>query len=317
MAESKQNIQGVIIEGSKAVNAIQEINYLDIIYRFIFKRWYLYAASVVLCVGLAYFYLKTVEPGYEVLASIVILEDKESGYTEDIIRRSRDLYAASQNVYNEIQQLTSNQLMNEVVEDLKLYIGYRKEFGFAKEEGYLDFPVVIDTFFQSPPERGLDFGFEIHPEDYNRFALYQDEKLVGTYLFDSIFTNQFGTFRFKINGKLPINTDTTLLVYFSNPQEIAEMYRDNLEAGFTDKNSTTIELRLEDAIPQRGIDILTSLMDNYNDIKKEENSETALQTLGFIDERLADVSSQLRRVESNLERYKLQNEIAAESTSDL
>jgi capsular exopolysaccharide synthesis family protein len=306
----------LIVEASEGMSAITEVDYADLVYRYFLRRWYLYVLGIGLALTATYFYLKTQQDEYAITARFVILENEENYQPDDLLRRSTALYAASQNVYNEIERITSFELMRSVVGELNLQYGYWMERGLARTDGYRDFPVVIDTFVAASSEP-VDLSFRIDPVDYSHFRLYHEDTLVATYPFDSLFTNTYGTFRLTLNGALPKDDDISLHVSITDPRVVTEAYLDGLEAEFTGINSTTVRLRIDDAVPARGVDILTELMRNYNETKLAEAEAAALQTLGFIDDRLTQAREQLQLVESNLERYKLSNQISDETNSDL
>ena len=205
--------------------------------------------------------------------------------------------------------------MREVVEDLGIHVSYFKKQFLTKFEYYKDFPIKLDTFSLNSPDT---YGktFRIKPIDYTKYELYQDT-LIGTFPFDSLISNAQGSFNFRIIGKLPINTDTTLLVQTNSYDQVTESILKKLKADFTDKNSTTVGLSLIDPLPERGIDLLNSLITKYNQVKIKENNENSLSTLSFIDERLGDVGRDLASVERSLEQYKKSNQITSEASSDL
>ena len=319
MEQNSQFLKGVIVQnaGSSSSNNLS-IDYFSLIYRIILKRWYFYVLSGALFLALAYFLIQTLQPQFAVDCKIVIRQEKENssgGSSEDWLKRSLELSTVSENVYNEIQQLTSFSLMRQVVDELGLNVDLHRQYFLSKIDAYKDFPVNIDTF--SLVEEPYKFlKFKIEPINYTTYNLLQDT-LVGTYSFDSLITNNFGTFKLSVNNKLPIYSDTTLNVVFNNSDKVTEDLLKRLKADFTDKNSTTIGLSIIDAIPERGIDILNSLIEKYNDLKAQENNKNALNTLSFINERLSEVGTELRSVESNLERYKQSNQIVSETASDL
>lgn len=316
MSDQSQEHPGLVIESARGISAITEVDYVDILNRYFLRRWYLYVLFVSAAVVAMFFYLKTKQYEYEVTARIVILESDDKGSSDDLLQRSTELFSASQNVYNEIERITSFELMNSVVEDLDLQYGYWTKNGLEKHDGYRDFPVLIDSFVPLT-EEPVELSFRVEPKDYANFRLYQEEKLVGTYPFDSVFTNDLGLFRFTLNGALPKDDESELHVSISDIRTVTNAYLDRLGADFTGIKSTTVRLRIVDAIPARGVDILTELMSNYNEKKLAEADEVALQTLGFIDDRLSEANRQLQRVEANLEQYKLSNEISNETTSGL
>ncbi|NJC25887.1 GumC family protein [Neolewinella antarctica] len=316
MSEQPQGPTGLIIEPTRGLSAVTEVDYVDLLSRYFLRRWYLYVLFVGAAVAAMFFYLKTKQHEYAVTARIVITERDDTGPTDDPLRRSTQVFSAAQNVYNEIERITSYELMSSVVDELDLQYGYWTQAGLERKDGYRDFPVLIDSFL--PLNAGpVDLSFRLEPKDYESFRLYTDDKLVGNYPFDSLITTKFGVFRFALNGALPQSSETTLHVSISDTRAVANAYLSRLEANFTGINSTTVLLRIQDAVPARGVDILTELMTNYNEMKMAEADKAAQHTLGFIDERLTEANQKLQRIEANLERYKLNNEITDESTSDL
>ncbi len=319
MKEPLQEGQDIVLGSVRRAYPIAEADYADMLRRYFLRRWPLYVLFVVAAVAGMYIYLKTQQDTYEVTARIVIEEPDKTGASEDLIRRSTELFSASQNVYNEIERITSYELMYSVVEELDLAYSYWTKKGLERRDGYRDFPVRLDSFRASPTTLATptELSLRLEPEDYLTFRLYHKDELAGTYPFDSVITNTFGDFRFRLNGALPGGTAQPLHVSISDLRAVTDAYLEELEAEFTALNSTTIELSIEDAIPARGIDVLTQLMSNYNDQKLAEADRAALETLGFIDDRLQKANRQLQLVEANLEQYKLNNEIADESNSDL
>ena len=294
----------------------QAIDYKKLIHKFIFKYWYLYMLFGPACLALAYFGKKIAEPTFGIQSKILIKEvENEFGATEDWLKRSLNFTSVSENVSNEIQVLSSFSLMGAVVNELGLDIKYNWNEGFKNREGYHDFPIILDTVSISNYEY-LYLPFDIIPLDEKTFSFEQDS-IIGRYQFGQLFTNKYGTFKISVRQQLPIHSDSTMQVIVMNPNAVTEGYLRNFKIEHSDENSTMLELFLEDAVPQKGIDVMTTLIAEYARVKNEENSRTLGGTLEFIDDRLKDVSNNLRSVESSVEAYKLRNRVTAETTSDL
>ena len=75
------------------------------------------------------------------------------------------------------------------------------------------------------------------------------------------------------------------------------------------KQSSILDLTYNDALPERGITILDSLLALYGTSTVNYKSRMSENTLHFLDERLALVSGDLNEVEKNLENYKTKNDI--------
>lgn len=302
------------------VNGLQileeEVAYKALFYKYVLNKWYLYVIFLALFLGLTYFYTDTLQPEYEISSKLLIREGEDNyGPQEDWLKKSIIFSAVSENVNNEMQTLTSFWLMNTVVNELELDIKYYWKHKFSIIEGYRDFPIKVDSFSLKPQ---VKTSFEITPIDQKTFRFSQDNE-IGVYHFGRLFSNNYGSFRIQKNGILPISSDSTIHVEFLNPEAVAANYLRILEVGLADnKNKSSILiLTLTDAIPERGKDILNLLVKQYSQFKAKENTAITLKTLEFIDERLGNISSELKSIESGVEYFKLNNNIASETTSDL
>ncbi|RZL06012.1 MAG: polysaccharide biosynthesis tyrosine autokinase, partial [Pedobacter sp.] len=76
--------------------------------------------------------------------------------------------------------------------------------------------------------------------------------------------------------------------------------------------STVLDVSIQTPVPERGVDILNRLFQVYNSADVLEKNQQSLQTMRFIDERLAVVEGQLDSVNENIMDYK-----ARESVTDL
>ena len=122
--------------------------------------------------------------------------------------------------------------------------------------------------------------------------------------------SKYGTYR-----DFPIAVDT----FVFNPKVIARNYLGSLSVGFSDEKnkSSVLVLSLQDAVPERGIDVLSVLVKKFDLLKSQANTEITLKTLDLLDGRLADISADLVAAESTVESYKLNNDIISEATTDL
>ena len=70
------------------------------------------------------------------------------------------------------------------------------------------------------------------------------------------------------------------------------------------RQSSVINLKIRDEIPQRGEAILTAVVDAYNQSAIERKNSIAMKTLEFIESRLKNVGAQLDSVEGGIQRYR-------------
>ncbi len=315
--EKRNNSDVLMLKGSVIGKADEEVNYRELLYKFFLGKWYLYAISLALCLGLTYIYIKKQQSVYGISSKLLIRESK-SDYSpeEDWLKRSLSFSAVSENVANEIQVLTSFSLMHTVVEELGLETRYYWKHRLSEYDAYKNFPIVVDSFSLNPVEKT---HFQVTPIDKQTFKFSQDDQEIGAYQFGQVFSNAFGTFRIQKNGSLPAATDSTMNVSFSEAGALATSYLDKLKVELSDEKnkSSVLLLSLKDEVPQRGVDIMNRLVQRYNQLKSQENTEITFNSLEFIGERIAAISSELKGLENSVEEFKMSNDIASETTADL
>lgn len=292
----------------------KETDYKLLIREYVLEKWWVYVLFLTIGWGVAYVYSMTLQPQYEISARLLIKEgERETLAEEEWFKRSLNLSAVSENVFNEIEILSSHSIIRPVIEELGLDVSYFRKEGLRMKEGYQNFPIQV-TGYSLQPIKNKEF--RVTPLDSTSFELHQDT-LIGVYRFDEFFTNSFGSFRITATDKTTIAKNKNLFIKFNHLQKLTESYAKRLNIDFTHKNSTVLDLSLKDQVSRRGVHILEGIIEKYNALKAEESNKIALNTMTFINERLNDISSDLSGAEKSIEQYKLDNNIAFETTSDL
>ncbi len=295
----------------------EEANYRGLLNKYFLSKWYLYILFLALFIGLTQLYLQTTQPEYEITGKMLIRppEGLDTDSPDDWLNRSIGVSGGSEYVANEIETLTSFWLMNSVVDHLDLDRRYYWKKQLATIEVYQDFPVVVDSFSLN---QGNSLSFQVIPIDQFTFKIKQEEES-GPYQFGQMISLPEGSFQIQRKTDIPLTSESTMHVELLNPQLVASQYLKNLKIGISDTKvqSSILLMSLLDAIPRRGEAILNRLVEEYDILKTKENAEITRNRLVFIDERLNEVGKELKAMESNVEKYKLNNNIVSETTSDL
>ena len=126
-----------------------EINITDILH-LIWVNWYWFVLSVLVCGGIAFFYLKSSSKVYSRKASVLIRDDsKGGGMSESAAFSDLSLFGGKRNVDNEVLVFQSRHLMEEVARRLHLDMSYKVKNGLRNDELYTHAPVTV-----SFPEAG-------------------------------------------------------------------------------------------------------------------------------------------------------------------
>ena len=231
--------------------------------------------------SIGFLYLSSVQPSYGIKSKILLRKDSNSATVDnDWLKRQLYQGGASENVANEMQILSSFSLMKEVVEDLHLDINYYIKKKIGKEYHYDKIPFTIDSLevLNNDAEKNT---FKITILNNQQFELAQ-ENYKEVFNFGKLVETATANFSVSYNG--PFLTEGNRTMYFQHlPLEsAAENYLTKLSINLIDPNSSIIELSLEDEIPERGIAILSRLIEKYQQFSNKEQNDIAQNTLQFI-----------------------------------
>lgn len=105
-------------------------------------HWPWFIASILICMALAFIYLRYQAPVYEVASSVLIKEDDNKKSANNALAAMQDfgMFSMTSNFDNEVEILKSRTLIKKVVSHLNLYINIAQKQPF----GY-DIPLYKDV----------------------------------------------------------------------------------------------------------------------------------------------------------------------------
>ena len=277
------------------------------------KWWYVASAAICLCFGLAYLYRT---PDTYLRSAKVIID--ESG--QDAALRSIGTLAVGAaglqtgtSVANEIQALSSPDLMQSVVERLHLETSYIRKRFLKDEELYTTTPMEMRLAGDNPQSY---FSFEAAALEDGRLVL--SDFVIGPNG-EEIHSSIECTYRDTVTtpaGKI-ILYPTAWLEDYSSPvriswhssRSVARSLVRNLSVNRSGKESTVVQLSFKDNFPSRASNILSALIDIYNEEWVRTQNEAARNTSAFINERLVIIEKELGGIENDLKQYKQVNRL--------
>ena len=124
----------------------EQVNIQEILFRYLIY-WPWFVVSVIICVAIAWGYLRITTPIYNISATVLIKDEKKGGgasMSSELERMGLDGFvSSSNNVDNEIEVLRSKSLAREVVNRLGLFVTYMDEDEFPESELYRTSPVLV------------------------------------------------------------------------------------------------------------------------------------------------------------------------------
>jgi capsular exopolysaccharide synthesis family protein len=296
--------------------ATASVNILEVCLKTI-KRWPWIIASVVICVGFAYFHLLRSTPQYTRNACVLIKHDSNGNSVPGSLSEFAEmgLISPNSNLTDELSKLSSPDLMADVVRRLHLDVSYSVSHRFRDEVLYgTTVPFHVD--FPSLPETGsASMTVNVNKGNITIDNLIINKEEVG------LARNA----KVKFGDTIPTNAGT--IVITKTPYFVADTtYCINVTktpmqaaaAGYSAKitlqkdadkssRSNIINITAVDSSPQRAEDLINTLIDAYNEQWITDRNEISVATSNFINERLQTIEKELGNVDDDISSYQSKN----------
>ncbi len=274
----------------------KEVNYIQQIVAKFLPYWPLLILFVLLSLSAAYVYLRYATPMYEANASIIIKEDRRGGNDAQTME-ALNLITSQKNLENELRIIKSRSMMEEVVKELHLYAPISQKGKVKSSDAYIVSPIVVEL-------KNPDSLVETNEVDFNYDKNTQTVTLVGKekYPINEFVKTPYGVLRFTPNKYFNQFRETDKQLSFSlvNPSTLAIM----IAKGLVINAGASVDLSYKDAIPQRAISILNSLITIYEKGSLEEKNVLTRNTLAFINGQLEILGKDLDSIETGIQQYK-------------
>ncbi|GAB6863532.1 GumC family protein [Bacteroides acidifaciens] len=296
----------------------EQINIQEILFRYLI-HWPWFVVSVIVCVAVAWGYLRLATPVYNVSATVLIKDEKKGGganMSSELEKMGMNGFvSSSSNIENEIEVLTSRTLAREVVSSLGLFVTYMDEDKFPKRELYRTSPVLVSLTPQEADKlpQTMEVGMSLHPSGVMDVQIKVGEKEYGK-RFDklpAVLPTDEGTVAFFTNNDTlssvrpeSVTKERHITAYINRPFSVAKGYAGSLSITPTSKATSVVTVSLKNSNTQRGKDYIDKLLEMYNVNANNEKNEVAQRTAEFIDERIGIISKELGSTERDLENFK-------------
>lgn len=296
----------------------EQINIQEILFRYLI-HWPWFVVSVIVCIALAWGYLRLTTPIYNVSATVLIKDEKKGGganMSSELEKMGLNGFvSSSSNIENEIEVLSSRTLAREVVSSLGLFVTYMDEDRFPKRELYRTSPVLVSLTPQEAdnlpqamevgmslqPSGAMDVQIKVGKKEYRK----RFEKL------PAVFPTDEGTVAFFANNDTlssvhpeSVTKERHITAYINSPFSVAKGYAGSLSITPTSKATSVVTVSLKNSNTQRGKDYIDKLLEVYNINANNDKNEVAQRTAEFIDERIGIISKELGSTERDLENFK-------------
>lgn len=300
-------------------NSYKQSNIVELVVSYV-KHWKLFVLSFVICVGLAGAYILVKNPEFRINANILIKEDSKSGMSglassmmKTGIPFGDVLSVGGSAVDDEIEIINSYSILRETVKDLGLNVSCSS--GLIKKTNYYqDSPLRITPANPDMPDTlryTIEMKVTVNKQENVKVKAYYDGDLIGSVKsqFPAKLTTVFGDFLIEKTKFYDGDKNRKFKVYYSGYGSSTEALMRNVEISIASKKANVVNLFIDDEIPDRGKDILNSIIKNYNLYGIDEKNVTAVRTAEFLQQRIDLMAEDLSAVESEVEKYKEDNQL--------
>jgi len=277
---------------------------------------YILLISILLCLTGAFFYIRYTTPVYKKSITIV-LKNQQTQYSDNYQLISNTLGVGNKTSFdNQIFILKSARLMSRVIEFGNFNIRYFSKGTFLDTEKYTDSPV---KFLFHPKENCENANIDMEIAFTTGKGIFIDSLLINnnplvlpvrqfnlgqtisTPVGNINITGQEGTDTSKLAGRMRIIR--------SGVEQAARELAGALEITASAQQPDALIISLNGRHPGKAEDILNMLIDEYNILSKENDSQSILSTISFLDERIQGLETELKEMEGSFTKYRAANEL--------
>ena len=299
-----------------------------------FSIKYLYIASILICMSLAFLINKFSPTVYEVNSIIGPIDDKRSALlgSNDLFR-GLGAFEQAKNLENDINNAKSFTLVSATLNKMNLGVGYfnKRDNLFGQTQQIYPrspFSVSIDKSHIQP----VNAKFHIDILDRNSFRLtsledeisfynYVDNKIVSEKnvlkidticKFNETISNKKFRFAVSLNNEYSFNKKEQEGIYyfeFYHLDDLSKQYLENIEVKPVSIRSSLINVRFQGKNLDLTIDFLNRYLETFLDDNLSKKNKISNNAIIFIDSQISEISDSLVKSESKLKDYRSANQV--------
>lgn len=254
----------------------------------------------------AYVYLRYTTPVYFIQSKIYVRDNSKGGMGDGQMLQELGVHTGGGTVDNEIEIFKSRNLMKRVVDELDLNIRYLIKGRVKSTELYKRGPFTVTPLYNEQTVK-TSYGYRLVLSG-ERFVIY-DGSATYTGKYGDTIKLSVGPMVISKNlqAKPELDKDGEYFFAISPIEKLAKEYANSLIIEPVNKLVSIIKISINDAVPERGEDIVNKLIDVYIQANVDDRNRVVNGTIEFVDDRLSEVKHELAGVEKDIEVFKSEN----------
>ena len=280
------------------------------------SNWYWFAVALFISLTIAYAINRYSEKIWTVSSTLLIKDDQLGGALSSAgsIIPGGDIFRSQQNLKNEMGILRSFMLNYKVMGGLEdfhvVYIGVGRR-GIVESRMYKSSPFKVIYDSLDLQVKGVRIRVELLSDTMFRLGINGNPNSKRNMRFGERFNEQGFDFtivpRFPGGKLLGYNSSDNYSFYFTDTESLANEYRSKLNVAPIEKDASLVTLSVSGVAPEQEADYLNKLMDVYISYGRENKTETAKNTIDFIEEQIKIISDSLKVTEVSMAQFRKNN----------
>jgi len=296
-------------ENKSEIEQIKEVFFICL------KHWYYFVISMVICVILAFVYMKVKTPVMKVTAQVNLRRDESlmSGSSMSSSQSMLSLFglgAGTQNIEDESLKMGSQGYLKKIVRKFALNFDYKqsKFLGLMKTELYDQSPIILtvdDAISDTIAPTLITFNVG---KDQTDIKIKYKKRIIGEYevnAFPAVLETPLGAFTVSKSAYFgQYEKPMKINVLYTNFDYMTQIYKEAIEVDFEKKSSDLIQLSLNTENVAEAKKILNAVIATYNTEWQSDKDLITDKTLAFIDSRLQIVNEELANADQAIQVFK-------------
>ena len=274
----------------------------------ILSNWYWFILSLILCGLAAEFYIRRTPPVYQRTASILIKDSRKGTGSELAAFSDISSVMGRHSVDNEIYVLQSRTLMAQVVEEYDLATRYTTDGRIRTSDLYGRTPMRVE-FLDLPSTKSGSFRFTMDDEGNAHLKEFTNSTFTATVAPGDTISTPLGNIVMHKTKAFDRYKDKEISVSRSTQNNAIETYCNKLKCEIADKQSSVINITMNDEVPQRANDVINGIIEAYERAAIKDKQKISDITEIFINERLEDLSLELEVADNEVASFKQDNQL--------
>ena len=307
--------QGKDIKDENKIEVIEEKFDLTGLLLDYLSNWKYFVLSIIICIGGAFCYIRTIVPTFKVGAA-VYLNDDGITKTSAVTISSGNPLVDTKNMFDmtELEILKSRNSLLKIVDSLQLSYSYYTAGKWRDNPIYRTNPVSVkmDSISLNNLEQSVVIDVAPPRNKKMRVAVSygQDFKeILEVHRLPDTLKTPAGRVIMTANGDMFQEFNQPLRITIRRPDKVAAQLASSLSVNYGANSATIVNFGYVTPIPNLGTDILKTIIVFYNRQIIEDKNRAAIQTENFIQARLKDIQNELKDVEENLRDYRQRHNI--------